>query len=91
MLALGSSKPWQDVMEHIAGTRKMDATPMMEYYKPLNDWLTEQNEGYDVIWSDICPHGSLGLVNIIPETGTCIKVSTNVYIFILCIFLLKLI
>ena len=58
MLAMGASRPWQDAMEEIAGTREMDSTPMVEYFKPLNDWLTEQNRGYDVTWTDKCPPGS---------------------------------
>ena len=58
MLALGSSKAWQDVMEQLTGTRKMDATPMVDYFRPLNEWLTEQNKGYDITWKEQCPPGS---------------------------------
>ncbi|KAF6209873.1 hypothetical protein GE061_015626 [Apolygus lucorum] len=44
MLQMGSSKPWQDAMEVITGQRNMDAGPLMEYFKPLVDWLTEENK-----------------------------------------------
>ncbi|XP_017880117.1 angiotensin-converting enzyme isoform X3 [Ceratina calcarata] len=44
MLALGSSKPWQDAMEKITGQRNMDTTGLMEYFKPLTDWLIEENK-----------------------------------------------
>lgn len=44
MLQLGSSKPWQDAMEKITGTRKMDTTGLLEYFKPLTDWLIEENK-----------------------------------------------
>jgi len=44
MLELGSSKPWQDAMEKISGQRQMDAAGLLEYFKPLTDWLTEENK-----------------------------------------------
>lgn len=50
MLKLGSSKPWQDAMEALTGQREMDASAIVEYFKPLDDWLTEQNKGEVVGW-----------------------------------------
>ena len=50
MLKLGSSKPWEDAMEAITGQREMDASAIVEYFKPLNDWLTEQNKGEYIGW-----------------------------------------
>lgn len=44
MLELGSSKPWQDAMEKITGQRNMDTSGLLEYFKPLTDWLTEENK-----------------------------------------------
>lgn len=44
MLAMGSSRPWQDAMEKLTGQRTMDAQGLVEYFKPLQDWLTEQNK-----------------------------------------------
>lgn len=44
MLELGSSKPWQDAMEKISNTRQMDANGLLEYFKPLTEWLTEENK-----------------------------------------------
>lgn len=44
MLELGSSKPWPDAMEKIAGQRQMDSAGLLEYFKPLTDWLTEENK-----------------------------------------------
>ncbi|XP_066583828.1 angiotensin-converting enzyme-like [Prorops nasuta] len=44
MLQLGSSKPWQDAMKKITGQRKMDASGLLEYFKPLQDWLTKENK-----------------------------------------------
>jgi len=58
MLELGSSKPWPDAMEVITGQREMDAGPLLEYFRPLHDWLREQNTGHKVTWDDDCPPGS---------------------------------
>ncbi|XP_064643851.1 angiotensin-converting enzyme-like isoform X1 [Lineus longissimus] len=55
MLQLGSSKPWQDAMEAVTGQRKMDATAIVDYFKPLIDWLKEQNKGHDIGWMPVCP------------------------------------
>ncbi|XP_057337121.1 angiotensin-converting enzyme-like [Microplitis mediator] len=43
MLELGSSRPWPDAMEKITGQRKMDASGLLEYFKPLMDWLKTTN------------------------------------------------
>ena len=51
MLALGRSKPWQDALEKLTGTREMDATAIVEYFSPLMEWLTEQNRGRDCGWT----------------------------------------
>lgn len=43
MLKLGTSKPWPDALEAIVGSRDMSALPLINYFKPLIDWLDEQN------------------------------------------------
>jgi peptidyl-dipeptidase A len=48
MLQLGSSKPWPDAMEVITGQRKMDASAILEYFKPLYEWLKFTNEKLNV-------------------------------------------
>lgn len=50
MLELGQSRPWQDALEKIAGTRQMDATAMRDYFAPLQKWLDEQNRGKPQGW-----------------------------------------
>ncbi len=50
MLALGASKPWQDALEKLTGTRDMDATAIVEYFEPLMAWLEEQNRGKQCGW-----------------------------------------
>lgn len=44
MLELGFSKPWPDAMEKITKQRQMDPAGLLEYFKPLIDWLTEENK-----------------------------------------------
>jgi peptidyl-dipeptidase A len=50
MLSLGASKPWQDALSELTGTREMDATPILEYFAPLNGWLEQQNAGQQCGW-----------------------------------------
>lgn len=52
MLSMGSSKPWPDAMEVMTGQRKMDAQPLLDYFKPLEDWLLKTNKelGVNIGW-----------------------------------------
>ncbi len=50
MLQMGQSKPWQDALEKVTGTRQMDGNSVRAYFKPLEDWLIEQNKGKPVGW-----------------------------------------
>ena len=50
MLAAGQSKPWQDALFELTGTREMDASPILEYFAPLQGWLVEQNKGQSCGW-----------------------------------------
>ena len=50
MLEMGLSRPWQEALEKIAGTRQMDATAIRDYFAPLQKWLDEQNNGKPVGW-----------------------------------------
>jgi peptidyl-dipeptidase A len=51
MLALGRSQPWQDALEKLTGTRRMDASAIVEYFQPLMQWLEEKNRGRQCGWS----------------------------------------
>lgn len=44
MLQLGSSKPWPDAIETLTGQRTMDASALLEYFKPLQKWLEAENK-----------------------------------------------
>jgi len=48
-------------MEVMTGQREMDAGPLLEYFKPLHDWLRQQNQGHDITWDDDCPPGSFAV------------------------------
>jgi len=50
MLEMGSSRPWQDALEALSGKRDMDATAINDYFKPLKNWLDDQNKGKSCGW-----------------------------------------
>jgi peptidyl-dipeptidase A len=52
MLKLGASEPWPDTLEKLTGTRQMDASAIIDYFKPLEGWLAEQNKGQACGWNN---------------------------------------
>lgn len=50
MLEMGSSRPWQEALEVVSGTKEMDATAILDYFAPLKTWLDEQNQGRTCGW-----------------------------------------
>jgi peptidyl-dipeptidase A len=48
MMEMGMSRPWPDALEALTGQREIDATAVVEYFKPLLTWLEEQNQGRKV-------------------------------------------
>ncbi len=50
MMQMGQSRPWPDALEAIAGTRALDAEPLLEYFAPLRAWLDRQNRGRTCGW-----------------------------------------
>ena len=50
MLSMGLSQPWPEALEKIAGTKQMDATAILDYFKPLDAWLDQQIRGKPVGW-----------------------------------------
>ena len=41
MLKAGSSKPWPEILMEMTNKSKMSADPILEYFKPLENWLDE--------------------------------------------------
>lgn len=50
LMASGQSEPWQDALEKLTGTRKMDATAIIDYFAPLMAYLKEQNANRNCGW-----------------------------------------
>jgi peptidyl-dipeptidase A len=50
MLSMGQSRPWQDALEALTGSRQMDATAILDYFAPLDKWLDDQLKGKPVGW-----------------------------------------
>lgn len=48
MMALGSSHPWEDALEMLTGTRQLSPEPLLEYYKPLYEWLQKQVQEHNI-------------------------------------------
>ncbi|XP_056152965.1 angiotensin-converting enzyme [Lampris incognitus] len=44
VMKLGFSKPWPEAMAMITGQPRMTAQPLVEYFKPLLDWLQAENK-----------------------------------------------
>jgi peptidyl-dipeptidase A len=50
MLSLGASRRWQDALAVLTGGREMDASPILEYFAPLQGWLEQQNKDQQCGW-----------------------------------------
>ena len=61
----GSSKPWPDILEAMTGDRKMTAQPLLEYFKPLHDWLDDK-----IAADNITIGWSTDIDDFFPETTT---------------------
>ena len=49
-LEMGASRPWPDALEALTGQRQMDATAIVDYFRPLMNWLETQNKGQQCGW-----------------------------------------
>ena len=50
MLEMGQSRPWPEALEVGTGQRQMDATAIIDYFKPLKTWLDTKNAGQVCGW-----------------------------------------
>jgi peptidyl-dipeptidase A len=50
MLKLGASEPWADALQELTGTRQMDASAILDYFAPLQQWLADKNKGQTCGW-----------------------------------------
>uniref|UniRef100_T1J0B9 Angiotensin-converting enzyme n=1 Tax=Strigamia maritima TaxID=126957 RepID=T1J0B9_STRMM len=44
MLSMGRSQPWPKAMQKITGNETMNAAAILEYFKPLHDFLMKENK-----------------------------------------------
>jgi peptidyl-dipeptidase A len=50
MLSMGQTAPWPDALEKLTGTRQMDASAIIDYFRPLMSWLEKENKGRACGW-----------------------------------------
>ena len=50
MLEMGMSRPWPEALEAMTGEKQIDATAILDYFKPLMVWLEKENKGRKVGW-----------------------------------------
>jgi peptidyl-dipeptidase A len=43
MMRKGSSEQWQKTLLEATGETRLDATALREFFKPLEDWLRNEN------------------------------------------------
>lgn len=51
MFEMGASQPWPDALEALTGERSMDASAILDYFRPLSDWLDREIRGAPIGWS----------------------------------------
>ncbi len=51
MLQKGQSQPWQETLKELTGKPEMDASPILDYFAPLQGWLKQQNQGRQCGWA----------------------------------------
>lgn len=85
MLKVGSSKPWQEILFTMTGTRKMDAGALLEYFKPVTEWLEQQNNktqetlGWpDFEWRPPVPEGYPEGIGKAPPLSLCPRAGSGV-------------
>jgi peptidyl-dipeptidase A len=50
MLSLGQSQEWQVALEALTGTKRLSGKSMLNYYRPLKDWLDVKNANRACGW-----------------------------------------
>ncbi len=50
MMETGASAPWPVALEAVTGSRRIDASALLEYFAPLVAWMDEQNAGRSCGW-----------------------------------------
>ncbi|XP_068201870.1 angiotensin-converting enzyme-like [Palaemon carinicauda] len=48
VMSKGSSIKWTEFLEDLAGTRRLNAQPLLEYFAPLERWLSQEVEEHNI-------------------------------------------
>jgi hypothetical protein len=78
-MAMGSAKPWPEVMEVMTGKNQMDASAMLKYFAPLDKFLTDELDrlGECVGWGGETNNLNPNLLSIVDSQPiTAIEIST---------------
>ncbi len=51
MLEKGSSEKWPQQLEFLTGYDRMNINPLLEYFKPLSDFLDQNVKPEDIGWN----------------------------------------
>ena len=71
MLRMGRSRQWPEVMFAMTGSREIDASALLDYFRPLYEWLVRENAGHAVGWDESdCPAGSLRSARSLTSGGS---------------------
>ncbi|XP_007889845.1 angiotensin-converting enzyme 2 [Callorhinchus milii] len=69
MLKLGKSKSWTRALEEVTGQTRMNARPLLNYFKPLYEWLKKDNQdkgrhvGWDPTWTPYADRHHVDLIS----------------------------
>jgi peptidyl-dipeptidase A len=50
MMELGLSRPWPEALEALTGEKQMDASAILDYFRPVSEFLEAQNRGRSCGW-----------------------------------------
>ena len=50
MMKMGQSRPWPEALKALTGSGEMDATAILDYFRPLHRWLEKQNQQRTCGW-----------------------------------------
>ncbi|HEV2167195.1 MAG TPA: M2 family metallopeptidase, partial [Thermoplasmata archaeon] len=50
MFEMGASRPWPEALEALTGSRSMDGSAILDYFRPLESWLRQELEGAPIGW-----------------------------------------
>jgi hypothetical protein len=78
LLGLGSSKPWEDILEEFAGVRTFSAKSCLKYFQPLREYLEGLVETDQLTVGWTCHKNSCSKREII---------RTNIYLFLVIKFI----